>query len=336
MIKASANNVSDMCKCALVVPVKNEAKTVTALLNSVSAQSYQPEEVLFVDGGSVDGTVIRLREAGQSDDRIQVIEAGEATPGRGRNIGIAAAKCDWIALTDAGIKLESRWLEKLVEVVERDPDVDVVYGNYEPVTDTFFEACAALAYPAPKRLRNGRLIRGPFIASSLIRRKVWEAAGGFPDLRAAEDLIFMRRVEEMGFKVGWAPDATVRWQLQPDLASTFGKFVLYSRQNVWAGMQRYWHYGLARQYAAWTVFVFLALIHSQWWMLIPVLGTMARVAKSIWVRRETKGILWTLNPLQFAGVAIILLTIDLATFIGWWQAKAYSERPFANQGAEGK
>ena len=319
---------------SLVIPVRDEADTVCDLYASITAQSFPPHEVIFVDGGSADGTVGLLKELENQDRRVQIIEAEGATPGRGRNVGVAAAKYDWIALTDAGVELEPEWLEKLVEVVERDSDIEIVYGSYEPVTDTVFEKFAALAYPPPKQLRNGCLMRGPSTASMMLHRKVWETAGGFPDLRAAEDLIFMRRVEEMGYKTGWAPGAVVRWRLRPDLASTFRKFVLYSRHNVWAGMQRYWHHGVARQYLAWLVFLFLTLIHSPWWVLVPALGVMIRVAKSIWVRRETRGILWMMNPVQFVGVAIILLTIDLATFIGWWQAISNSQGQLAHQGIE--
>ncbi|MBK6799465.1 MAG: hypothetical protein IPG76_22510 [Acidobacteria bacterium] len=173
-------------------------------------------------------------------------------------------------------------------------------------------------------------MRGPAIVSVLLRRSVWQKVGGFPDWRAAEDLEFMRRVEQAGFKIAWAPEATVWWQLRPDLWSTFKKFVLYSKHNAWAGQQRYWHHGLARQYFAWLIFLILAVLHSPWWALVPGIGYLGRVAKSIWIRREGRGILWALNPMQFLGVMVILLTIDLATFLGWIQSKFQS--PGAGQG----
>jgi glycosyltransferase involved in cell wall biosynthesis len=307
---------------SLVVPVRDEAATIGELLRSIAAQTRRPDEVVFVDGGSRDETVALLRDASAVvGARVRVVEAGDATPGRGRNVGIEAARCEWIALTDAGNRLEPDWLERLLEVVQKDESIEVVYGNYEPVTSTFFERCAALTYPAPKHLREGELMRAPFIASSLLRREVWRRVGGFPDLRAAEDLMFMEAVEREGFRTGWAPRATVHWQLRPTLASTFRKFVLYSRHNVWAGRQRFWHYGVARQYALAAPFLLLAIVHSAWWLLLPVAGVLARAARSIWRRREGRSILWALNPAQLAGVTLLILTIDLATFIGWAQAR---------------
>jgi glycosyltransferase involved in cell wall biosynthesis len=306
---------------SLVIPVRDEAATIGELLQSIAAQTRRPDEVVFVDGGSLDETVALLREAGEIEGaRVRVVEAGDATPGRGRNVGIEAARCEWIALTDAGNRLEPDWLERLLEVVEGDSAIEVVYGNYEPVARTFFERCAALTNPAPKQMREGEFMRAPFIASSLLRREVWRRVGGFPDLRAAEDLMFMEAVEREGFRTGWASRATVHWQLRPTLKSTFKKFVLYSRHNVWAGRQRFWHYGVARQYVLAAPFVLLAVVHSAWWLLFPVAGMLARAAKSIWRRREGRSILWALNPAQFAGVMLLILTIDLATFVGWAQA----------------
>jgi glycosyltransferase involved in cell wall biosynthesis len=311
---------------SVVIPVRNEVQSLPALVESLRAQTFAPGEIIIVDGGSDDGTGALVRTLAAADEKIRLIATTEATPGRGRNVGIAAARHDWIALTDAGIRLEPTWLEHLVAAVVRQSDVDVVYGNYEPVIDGLFTRCAALAYVPPKQRRAEGLSRGPSTASMLITRDVWQRVGGFPDLRATEDLIFMERIEQCGAKIAWAPQATVWWQLRPSLASTFQKFVLYSEHNVRAGRQRYWHYGLLRQYIVAAVFVLLAVLHSRWWLLALMLGVLARTAKSIWQRRAGRGLMWALNPIQFGYVLLILLIIDLATFIGWARA-ATTEAP---------
>lgn len=306
---------------SLVIPVRDEEATVDGLLASIGAQTQPVDEVVFVDSGSSDRTVALLRNASLGKTPIRVIEAGPGSPGKGRNIGISAATNQWVALTDAGIRLDRRWVEELLEVVLRNPAVDVVYGNYEPVVGTFFERNAALVYVPVKQERAGAKMRGPSIASCLMRREVWQAVGGFPDLRAAEDLMFMEQVERGRFKIGWAPRATVWWQLRPSLLSTFRKFVLYSRHNVLAGRQKYWHYGIARQYVLALIVALVALVSGIWWVLLAIpLGLMLRVFKSIWSRRETLSVLGLINPLRWIHVLIITLAIDLATFVGWIQA----------------
>lgn len=316
-----SDRVPDQRRVSLVIPVRDEAATMHELLASVSSQTRRPDEVLLVDGGSKDNTVALAHAAGAQDPSLRVIEAGEATPGRGRNVGIAAASYEWIALTDAGIRLEPDWLEQLLEVAQHDPSVMVVYGDCRPLTETFFERCAALAYTIIPQPRPGGMMRAPSIASSLLRREVWQAVGGFPDLRAAEDLILMEAVEQRGFKTGWAANAHVWWRLPPTLAGTFRKFVLYSRHNVWAGRQKFWHYGIARQYLLALLFIGLALVHHRGWLVLPALGLCARTLKSIWQRRDGRGLWWALNPAQFCGVMLVILTIDVATYLGWAQAR---------------
>ena len=300
---------------SLVIPVRDEAATLEQLVESIRSQSRSPDEVIFVDGGSRDGTINLLREVCEPDPIYRLILARQALPGQGRNIGVANASFDWIAFTDGGNRLEPAWLEQLIEVAASDPDTGIVCGNFEPVTNTFFEECAAIAYLPGKREREA--VPLPFIASTLVRRDVWHAVGGFPDLRAAEDLIFFEEVEKKGFNFKWASKATVHWELRPGLWSTFRRFSLYSRSNVWAQRQRQWHYGVARMYALGLPFLILAAWRSSWWLLIPLAGLVGSVAKSIWANREGHGLTWVLNPLRLGYVLVITLVLDSATFSGW-------------------
>lgn len=315
----AAMNQSEIA-ISVVIPVRNEADSVGALIASLRAQTRLPEEVVFVDGGSTDRTGDIIRELTAGDVRFRLVEAGPATPGRGRNVGIAAARHEWIALTDTGITLEAKWLEALTRVAEREPALDVVYGSYDPVVDGFFRRCAALAYVPTKQDRGGARTRGPSIASCLVRRKAWRAVGGFPDLRAAEDLIFMERLQQQGFRCGWAPEAVVYWQLPPTLGQLYRRFVLYSKHNVWADRQRYWHYGIARMYLLALPLLLLAILHSPWWLVAVALGAVARVGKTIWQKREGRGLIWALNPIMYLGVGAVLATIDFASLVGWLQA----------------
>jgi len=306
-------------RVSLVIPVRDEATTIPGLLKSIHSQTLQPSEIVLVDGGSLDNTVEILQESARVASSLHLIEAHDATPGRGRNIGIEAASNDWIALTDAGICLEPPWLERLAAEVERDHSVNVVFGAYEPQTGTFFQECAAAAYVASKQKRPGGLMRGPFIASCLLHRNVWRAVGGFPDLRAAEDLIFIERCQQVG-RIAWAPQAIVRWQLQPTLRATFRRFALYSFHNVLAGRQRYWHYGTARKYLLALVIVILAVVRNRVWLFVLLFAAIARVAKSIWNYDEQRRLAWLLSPARFFLVGTILAVVDLATFDGWGRA----------------
>jgi GT2 family glycosyltransferase len=303
-------------RVSLVVPVCDEAARVRQLLESIAAQSRQPDEIVFVDCGNLEGKEL-LRSARVDNPNVRVIEAGKTSRALGRNIGIANARCEWIALTDARNRLDPQWLERLIEVAVSQPDVDIVCGDFEPEIDSFFKECAAIVYVPSSTPITGGSDRGPFFASSLVRREAWKSVGGFADMPAAEDLIFLQELREKGHPLGWAPGATVHWEMSSTLGSTFRRFVLYSSCHAWAKRQRYWHYGVARLYAVAIPFIILAAVHHLWWLVVPVMVLFARTTKNIWQRREGLGVVWVLNPRRLAGVLAITLTIDLATFVGW-------------------
>lgn len=302
-------------KVSIVIPVRDEARTIGPLLDSLFRQTRPPDEIVIVDGGSSDGTV-RIVEAYQArHDRLKLVRARQAFPGEGRNLGVRAAAHPVIAFTDAGIILEPRWLEKLCEPMEQDDGTDVVYGHYEPLTPTFFTECAALAYVPPPSLRGARPIRAPSTASCLLRRKVWQSVGGFPPYRAAEDLVFFEAVERAGFRIAYAPEAIAYWQMAPDWTSTFRRFAVYSRHNLRAGRARYWHYGLARQYAAAVACLALAAAHSRWWALVPALGLLARTVRTAYRKRHAFAFRDVFRPRRLVCLAALLLLVDAAT---WW------------------
>src|SRR3954468_12380342 len=114
-------NRTSAMEVTLVVPVLNEETSLPRLLASIQSQTLPPAEIIFVDAGSTDSTQSIVQHAAQSDARIRLLVDSGATPGRGRNTGIAAAANDWIALTDAGIELASTWLEELVAAEKKKP-----------------------------------------------------------------------------------------------------------------------------------------------------------------------------------------------------------------------
>jgi glycosyltransferase involved in cell wall biosynthesis len=311
---------------SLVVPVKDEAGSIERLIRSIQRQLRPPDEVVIVDGGSSDGTVALIRDLVGDDDRYRLVEAGAATPGHGRNLGIDAAVHPWVALTDAGIELDPHWLDRLTRFLEHDASLDVVFGSVAPASNSFFERCADLAYVSAPTASPAGPVGFRSVASCLLRKDVWRRAGGFPDLRAAEDLVFMRRLDALGCRVARAPEARVVWQLQPTIRRTFQRFRRYSMHNVLAGQQRYWHYGIARQYLAATALVVLARAVRRSPLPLLSLATSLRVGRTIWRRREGRGPLWLLRPDRFVAVGAVLAVIDAATFVGWFEAHSVRRR----------
>ena len=151
-------------KVTLISTVKDCVGDVDAFLASLAAQLRAPDEVVIVDGGSSDGTAERFANA----DGISLIVEPGANIARGRNLALAAATHDVIAVTDADCVLEPTWLEELLKPI--DAGADVSMGYYEPVVGTFFDACVAavnlplMPMKSTRRASIRRLDRSPTVA----------------------------------------------------------------------------------------------------------------------------------------------------------------------------
>ena len=135
-------------KVSLITTVLDGADHIAAFLASVAAQTRPPDEVVVVDGGSTDGT---LDLVPATDHVTTILEPG-ANIARGRNVALAAATHDVIAVTDADCVLEPDWLERILEPIEAGADVSM--GFYRPLARGFFEACMASSEPLRRARRH--------------------------------------------------------------------------------------------------------------------------------------------------------------------------------------
>ncbi len=259
-------------KVSLITTVKDAREEVEPFLASVAAQTRAPDEVIVVDGGSTDGTLEVLRQA----PGITLIEQPGANIARGRNVALAAAAHDVLALTDADCVLEPDWLERLLEPIERGADVSM--GAYRPIAEGFLQSCmAAVNLPDPSELDESRFL--PSGRSVAFRREAIEAAGGWPEwLDIGEDMYVDLRWRALGLDMRLARDAVVRWRLRGSLAETWTQYFRYARGDAIAGMHpgrnalRYAVYGAA----AWAWGSRRRLLE-----VLTLVGALARVARPV-------------------------------------------------------
>ena len=316
---ASGSSVSVTPTVSLVIPAYNEEDSIVRLLESIVAQRTQPTEAILVDAGSTDRTV-QLAEAFAGRLPLRILRRERLNPGEARNAGAAEAGCDWIAFTDAGIELDPSWLSALC--AEMTSDAEVVLGSYDPSCPTWFARAAALAY-VPARSEGG--IRGPAVPSMAIRRDLFRSLPGFPPHRAAEDLMFFDMLRARRAIMRHAPGAIARWELAPTFGSTFRRFASYSQINLRAGYGRHWHLGLLRQYAVvCAAAILLSALASPWLALVILpFWFLARALRAGWHKRGDLPF-DTLRPSTLFEAAVVLLVIDVATWVGtyrYWRAR---------------
>jgi len=256
-------------RVSLITTVRNESASIDAFLDTIASQTRPPDEIVILDGGSTDGTVEAIERRTADGLPIRLIVDAEANIARGRNLAIAAAQFDLIAATDAGCRLAPDWLEHLVRPLCEDPSVDVASGFYRLEPHSFFEHVnGLLTLPGqlepidPERfLPSGR--------SVAFRKRVWAAAGGYPEwLYTAEDTLFDRKLQSMGCRFVFVPEAVVHWRPRRTLRRFAKQFYLYGvgsgrRAGFRAG---YWY--TIRQHLITALLVVWAILRPLVWAAV--------------------------------------------------------------------
>ena len=218
-------------KVSLIATVLNAEDHVGPFLASIAAQTRAPDEVVIVDGGSADGTLDSLRAA---DGVTALLEPG-ANIARGRNLAIAHASHEVIAVADADCTYGSGWLAALVAPLEA--GADVAMGVTEPIVGSLLDACvsALSAQLDPTELDPATFM--PSARSVAFRREALDAVGGFPEwLPIGEDMWVNHRWRERSFDMRLAPAAVAGWRPRATLGGIWRQYVRYARGDGHAGM----------------------------------------------------------------------------------------------------
>ena len=242
---------------AVVIPVKNEGKTIQPLLKSLEALQEKPKEVVVVDGGSSDQTVGLIRDYIRSASlpySLKVIGTDGALPGKGRNLGVQNSTAPLIACTDAGGVVDRNWLGELIAPFQ-DPEVDLVVGCCRSNASTFFERLSFFLFL--KNIRRKSLIYSGG-ASIAFRRTLWEEIGGFPEaLYPCEDKYFLIKARQRARRVREAPAACVYWSPRSNLIGFANQYFLYGRGDGRIRFAPLYHGLRLLAYGAGVLLVFL-------------------------------------------------------------------------------
>lgn len=113
----------------IIVPVYNAESSLDKCLSSVLTQTYQQFELIVVNDGSLDNSSRIMDTYVKQDQRVIAINIENGGVSNARNVGIDAARGQYILFLDADDSLEAKALELLVNAREKS-GANLVVGNY--------------------------------------------------------------------------------------------------------------------------------------------------------------------------------------------------------------
>ncbi len=273
---------------ALIMTVLNERGSIDNLLESIANQTRLPDQLVVTDAGSTDGTVEALRAWNPPDGLLlSLMVRPGVSISEGRNLSISAAKCEIIAVTDAGTSFGPRWLEDITRAIV-DRKADVVGGFFEPGGSRPFQRfLGAVTTPLLNEIQPDQFL--PSSRSIAFTKHAWASVGGYPEwLDYCEDLVFDLDLKANGAVFAFAPSAVVAWDARPGLTAFFRQYYRYARGDGKASLWPKRHLVRYASYFGGAVLLVAAQRHPIWYGVLLVGGVayMSRYVRRLAARWE--------------------------------------------------
>ena len=288
---------------SVLIPTWNEEARIDACLQSILQNDYPATqmEILVVDGQSSDETRKRVKDWGERDARVRLLDNPQRIQAAALNRGLAEARGEIVIRMDAHARYASDYVFQCVRKLQQ---AQCVGGPQRAVGSCFFSQ--AVADVMATRFAAGgaryRFAQAECFVDTVFlgawKKKDLEAIGGFDDSFAVnEDYECHFRLRQQGGKILLSPSIRVEYEPRKSLGSLCRQYFRYG----------YWKVKTLRRHpSSW-----------QWRQVLPPLLVLGLVASAV--------MSWWLHPLFAAFIVFYLLvnmcfSAALALKLGKWRA----------------
>jgi GT2 family glycosyltransferase len=201
-----------MPSATIIIPVWNGEKGLQGCLNSVMKQDFGSSEVIVIDDGSTDRSLEVVKTTMAEDPHVKILTHFQNQGlGKTLNEGIKAAQGEFVLIVHQDCEIiDSNFLSKSIDTLERHPDVAAVTGrrlyqvnNLSDYEKLFMVANGHLAEIAHEETDTEDLTFTEH-KCDLFRKKLVESVGGFPDKKfrsSGEDQVLSSRLRTVGYRL---------------------------------------------------------------------------------------------------------------------------------------
>lgn len=137
---------------SIIIPVYNVEKYLSRCLDSVCNQTYNNLEIILIDDGSEDKSLLLCEERAKIDCRIRVVSKMNEGQGKARNIGLDIMTGEYVLFVDSDDYINLDMVRCLLEVAEN-YGADMVQCLYQEVGETQTVDYTKIIEPLEKKIR---------------------------------------------------------------------------------------------------------------------------------------------------------------------------------------
>ncbi len=227
---------------SVVLPVRNEAATIEALIASLLKQEYPPDkfEILVCDGYSTDETFALVEKIHETDPRVMPLRNEGRRSSAGRNVGYRHARGEIVLFVDGHCIIPDRRLLSATAELFATTGADCLCRPQPLAPDEgggFWSA--AIATVRASRLGHSRSsyifseeegFVSPVSVGAAYKKDVFEIIGEYDEsFDACEDVEFNVRVEQAGLQSYISPRLKIFYHARRGLGGLFAQMKRYGR-----------------------------------------------------------------------------------------------------------
>ena len=193
----------------IIIPIwkKNSKEEIIRSLDSIINQKEFVNNIYIVIDGCEEFPIYLPFEHNLKDKITFIYLYKNSGPGVARNIGVIFAKSKNIIFLDAGDKCSKNRIALQINSLINN---DISVGNILEIDKKNNKSSVRIS--ASNKINANRILpyRTPFNNVTIaIKRTIFMELGGYPDLRTAEDWLFMGKVLKSNLKISYEKDILV-------------------------------------------------------------------------------------------------------------------------------
>lgn len=234
-----------MKKVSVIIPCYNHGQFIEEAINSVVNQTYENIEIICIDDGSSDNSIEIIQNILKSTPNIKLIKQENQGVVKARNTAISASNGDYILPLDADDKIAPTYIEKAVDILDKFPEIGIVYCNAE------YFGNKKGKWKLPEFDKNEIIFANQIFSCALFRKLDFDNAGKYKEYmnKGLEDWDLWLSFIENGLKVYKIDETLFFYRLQnqesrTDLANSnlqeLNKSILNNHLNLYLNNDKFY------------------------------------------------------------------------------------------------
>ena len=220
-------------KLSIIVPVLNEINYIEKLAESLNKPDEISKEIIFVDGGSNDGTVNKIKDLELNHSNIKLVKNPDKFVSQAFNRAYPISVGNYLGLLGAHAEYSDNYFECAINYLDKD-ECDAIGGTL--IQNGNSKLGKAIAYCMSSKFGVGNTSvrtekKKKYVQSAafaIYKREIFEKVGFFDEeLIRNQDDEFHYRLNRAGFRMLLTPEISAKYYVRNTLKGLYKQYYNY-------------------------------------------------------------------------------------------------------------